>query len=286
MLEHAVLSYSAGTTGLDPDAYRVCRSNDDRLVNVVRVFPELGPMLEGARLMVISCYPATLGAFRGTIFVDTYLKWETFARAMLLANREGWTPLILGQPMFLLDALARYHREELPLPPRALACVGGYTCPLSLERTLVTEAHKSGGVLRVLHSYGVAEVDAACLVGVTRTRDGDVIYKSVLPHVVSSIRAGRLFLNAVDTGDFAERAADDAFLIRNAPDRLGEQTRLLLESWSETEWLRRTGHVGRVGSERVYQLRAGLRDARANERRYFEFQESFRGSWLDKPDWH
>jgi hypothetical protein len=281
----SVLSYSAGTAQLDPDAYRVVRAGEDRLASLARTFPELVPALSGRPLLIISCYPATLGTFANATFVDTYLKWETFARAMLLAERECATPIVLAQPLYLLHAFLRYAQRELPWPSRTLACTGGYACPWSLERTLLATAERCGALARVLHCYGAAEVDAACLGGIERTPAGEVIYKNLSAHVVPAIRDGRLFLDDFDTGDHAELTSDGAYLVRNAQSRLGGETLRDLESWSADDWQRRTGYLVRDRTQRIYQLREGLAGRGDAELDYHAFQARFRGSWLDKPDW-
>ncbi len=59
-------------------------------------------------ILLINAYPAALGAFPSAITVDAYLSPRVFTRAVQLGSAGNFPTIIIGQPLFLADALQRH----------------------------------------------------------------------------------------------------------------------------------------------------------------------------------
>ncbi|MBD3176996.1 MAG: hypothetical protein GF320_17620 [Armatimonadia bacterium] len=286
-----ILSYSAGRSDLDPEGYRVVHRPDpgeDRLSQVVRSFPQLGSMFVEAPVLAINCYPATLGAFPNGIWVDTYLRPENLSRSLILAAKRDMTVALLGQPLALLDLLLRHVRGGHPVPRRMMVVTGGYRCPSAAEAAMSSWC---AGITEfcVLHAYGAAEVDAACLVGVRPQGQSEPRYQVVADDVECMAEDGWLLLRRsgqppVRTGDRIEMT-QAGYVITPGPERLATCARESLDSWSTDDWERRTGWIGWRGSAMCFQLRQGHTPHAESEVPFWRFGEEFGFSWLDKPRW-
>ncbi|PKL75125.1 MAG: hypothetical protein CVV27_17005, partial [Candidatus Melainabacteria bacterium HGW-Melainabacteria-1] len=244
--------------------------------------------------IVINAYPAHIGTFEFGIFVDTYLSSKIALRALQLAAQQERTALLLGQPLFVAEILYRAIESQCPLPRSIVVAAGGYFMPASLQRAL-TDALRSRNInLLFVHCYGIAEVDAACLVGLDRTDAGDILFFERGPDIIVTLEDGRLLLtrknlmgadivSKVSTGD-QSIAYQDAYLIQPASNRLAKAVRESLESWDMATWERRTGYMY-FGRRPYYQLREGCSPQSEEELTHFSFAEKFGFSWLNKPDW-
>jgi hypothetical protein len=285
-----VLSYSSGTASRDPYGFRVARPGGDLLELLRGRWPELLRDF-GERLpLVINAYPAGLGSFASAVFVDSYLSHATASRALELASREGMPVVLLGQPLFVADLLLVHTSRQLPLPDALLLGLGGYTTPRSLEDCLRALCAAHGARLSLFHGYGVAEVDAACLIAVRRSESGALLYEKRGPDVVVTLRDNELLLARGEsarpfaTGDRA-RLQGEALVIWN-DTRLAPAVSALLESWTHEDWHRRTGYL-RHGAELRVQLRTGVApDPRCQFEVGFEdFARECGHAWLLKPRW-
>lgn len=292
-----VISYSAGRGRLTPDAFRVVRSGDSKLQRVLLGFPDIARALDGRMPLIVNAYPATLGTFQGAVLVDTYLRPQTVSRALLLACERGIPALWLGQPLPVADLLLEHLWLGLPLPSTLIFCLGGYNCPGSLEDFLLATAGTHDSHALVLHAYGAAEVDYACLVGMRTDSGGggEVVYLPVADRVTPLTVAGRLVLefaeygpggaiSRFETGDFARRQGE-GFVIRNSPERLDPALVDILNTWRHDDWSRRTGYVGWGADATIFQLRRGVSPSSRPELPFHVFADRFPFSWLDKPEW-
>lgn len=282
-----ILSYSASSKQTGPEGFRILAPAVSYLPALIERWPALGDALGKAPPLIINTYPASLGQFTFGIFVDTYLSVQTGLRALQLAAKEGLSALLMGQPLFLAELLFRGFQQGISWPDSLILASGGYIMPLSLEKVLIQRFTAKSVNCLVLHCYGVAEVDAACLVALERNQKGEILYYPRDSEIQAEISQGRLFLGYQqamqalqlwDTGDFAVR--DDAALkITPSPARLDPSVLTNLESWSESDWERRTGYLAwREGP--VCQLREGFLSETENELAHFIFAHENGFSWL------
>lgn len=287
-----ILSYSASSNQSGPDGYRILAPAVSYLPALIERWPSLGAALGKAPPLIINTYPASLGQFPFGVFVDTYLSVQTGLRALQLAAREGQTALLMGQPLFLAELIFRGFQQGIPWPNSLIMACGGYVMPLSLEKVLIQRLIAESVDCLVLHCYGVAEVDAACLVALERNQQGEILYYPRNSEIQAEISQGRLFLgyhqpgqalHLWDTGDFAHREAT-ALKIKPNPARLDPCVLKNLESWSESDWERRTGYLS--GSQgNICQLREGVFPESEHEIAHFHFAHENGFSWLRKPTW-
>lgn len=130
-----VLSYSAGSTQTGPFGFRKLRPSAERpdrvpsrgrmLDTAAQRWPELLEALGDGTILFINAYPASVGTFDFGITVDTYLSPRVLTRS---------PTILLGQPLFVADALLRHVAAGYPLPETLMLWVGGYALPRSLER--------------------------------------------------------------------------------------------------------------------------------------------------------
>jgi hypothetical protein len=287
----SILSYSAGQTSLDPNRFRVVLPKPGKLEYLLQQFPRLAAPLALGTPLVINAYPAPLTALRSCVVVDSYCRSETIARAMLLAVEQSLPCILIGQPLFLTDFLLRHIKKAKPLPERLVVCLGGYTCPRSLERLLLDLMAKAGVHFHLVHLYGVAEIDAGLMAAMDRTMGGDLIYRPIDEEFAPVVRDEHLWFaprktpecNPIPTDELAE-PCEDGLVIWN-PSRLGPIVAWELETWKDADWLRRTGFVGNAGDNLLLQLREGEEPRTDKELPFYKFAEQFGMSWLQKPDW-
>ena len=292
-----VLSYSSGSTNRGPEGYRDVMSagappRSAILSAIVSRWPALLEVLGGATpALFINAYPATIGRFEAGVVVDTYLSPKTTSRALQLAARESMPVVFMAQPLFAAECLQRYREAGLAWPKVMLLGVGGYPMLRSLEQTLTKWCR--GCELHVLHFYGLAEIDAAMLLGRDRTPSGEVIYfprEDVRAEVTEeALKISRRlgdegWSDPVNTGDTASKQGE-GFIFPQAAGRASARCLETLESWGEDEWCRRTGYLGVDDGVTFYQLREGRAALNENELSFWGFGERFGFSWLEKPKW-
>lgn len=289
LLAGSILSYSAGSTSLDPYKFRIVNTEDDRLGDIVACFPQLRASLGYGTPLVINCYPATLGIPSRATLVDTYLKPENFIRALSLAAGEDSTAIVCGQPLAVAQLITDYLATDKPFPNRVIFALGGYPCPRSLERMIRTKTEERGGTCTILFAYGVAEIDYGFLVGMDRDLSGSVLYrcvtKSLLPQVSGD---GTLVVQVEDklisTGDKA-LLVDDHFVVSN-PERFNPLVLAELDTWTIDDWLVRTGHIHAVMPNQYHiQLRKGYPTKSETELEYYLFMQRWDSPLGNKPNW-
>ena len=288
-----VLSYSAGSTQTGPDGYRKLRDRPGLLGSLVRRWPELIKAIGARTPMLINAYPAALGSAGSGISVDTYLSPRVMSRALQLAARAEKPVILCGQSLFLADALLAHVNAKRPLPDTMFLMVGGYVTPHSLERTLREVLAPHVQRILIVQGYGVAEVDAGCMMALDRDERGQLIFypredvecELDGDQLLLSLRGpdGALVVERWRTGDSAARVADGYALWNHA--RMHPTVHEALESWTTEDWRRRTGYVRREGDTLWIQLRKEHTPRHEHELDHWDYGRRFDFSWLNKPNW-
>ncbi len=291
-----VLSFSSGFQQRGPHGYRILRRNEKGgLVNLLKTrWPDMLKPFEGRTPMVINAYPACIGHFDFAVTVDSYLSGSVVSRALMLAELEKLPVMLVGQPLFVADAIFRHLDRGLVLPDTLLIGVGGYPLPRSLEDAMLGALREKVRHVALFQGYGVAEVDAGVLVGVERNERGQVVWHKRDDFVEVEIDQNRLFLSLrgpdgayvmrrFPTGDFAHPEGD-GFVLWNDESRINPAVIRLLESWSPQDWRRRTGYVN-VGAATRIQLRRRVQKETPQELEHWDYAKQFGFSWLWKPYW-
>jgi len=285
------VSYSAGSSKLDPLSFRIAENSSGKIGAAVTLFPTLGKYFQKTPVL-INCYPATLGSFESVIYLDTYLRPVNFSRGLMLAETLNTSCIVLGQPLVVLDLLMQHCAMEtsLPVPKQLLFALGGYYAPASMEGAFTQLLKPSVTEHDILHAYGMAEVDFGCLLGTTRNAEGKILYKIASGEVQVELKNGQLFLGK--TGETPLHNTDDnavwdkdSLVISPGNKRLNQEILEHLESWNFPKWERQTGHVARVNGDLVFQLREGLEPNNNSEMEFFNFSRSFKMTWAGKPSW-
>jgi len=288
-----VLSYSAGSTQTGPEGFRKLRPRPGLLSAALERWPSLGAMLGSGPPLVINAYPAAVGAGETGISVDTYLSPRVLSRALQLGAALGNPVILCGQPLFLADALIDHIGAKRVLPEVLLVMIGGYVTPHSLERAMTMWLSPHARSLQYIYGYGVAEVDAGCMIAKDRDDAGRLIFHA-RRDVEVDLDGDRLLLSLMGprgerlvdrwrTGESAESSAD-GYVLWNC-QRLHPRVHEVLESWKEADWRRRTGYVRRDGERIWVQLRKGHAPKDPFELDYWDFGRAYDFSWLDKPYW-
>jgi len=295
-----LISYSSGTTSTDPYSFRVMRNDSQLFESVVRRLPSsVVKALSGeSPPMVINCYPMPLMLGSHAVLVDTYLSFKIFSRAFALAAHESLPCILVGQPLFVLDALIKHTDQGRPVPRDVVIASGGYYMPRSLEHTILKVLNIHRRQLTVVQLYGLAEGDSGVLISVERADDGQPIYVPRNDRVVIDERHRRLFLTLLDanghpyidnldTGDNILRRERSGIVLENSK-RMSEELRTELENWTPDLWKRRTGFMATNGdtSTTAWQLRNGVEAINQDEYDFYDFQKRFSiGTFLEKPIW-
>lgn len=288
-----VLSYSAGSTQTGPEGFRKLRARPGALGAAMQRWPDLGEVIAGRTIMFINAYPASLGTIEAGISVDTYLSPRVMSRALQLAAASDKPVVLCAQPLFLADALLAHVAAGRPLPDTLLLFVGGYVMPRSLAQMIDALLTPKLRHLRFLQGYGVAEVDAGCMISRERDEAGRLIFHprdDVEPELdgeqlLLSLRGpeGEVQVDRWHTGDSAERVGEGYVLWNHR--RLHPSVHAAFESWSEADWHERTGYLRREDEVLWIQLRQGIEPRNDHELDYWEFARVHGFSWLDKPNW-
>lgn len=285
----SVISYSAGTSDVSAWKFRVLRAND-RIAEVIRLYPALAPVFDGVPPIIINGYPASLGLFPSGVFLDTYMRPINLARGIALAADLGAPVVFLAQPLAAASMLLKASALVSNGPNTLVLAVGGYFCPPSLESFLVDCGKRICKFTTVVHAYGIAEADYACLVGISRNDSGDVLYRLVTPEYGLDILNGALRFrhslsdSIIETGDIATEV-DGGVVIRNGKQRLHPLVKNDLVNWSTDLWERRTGYLCATSAGMRYQLRENILNPSDDELDYYEFCREYGMSFADKPIW-
>ncbi|MCC6221423.1 MAG: hypothetical protein IT291_09315 [Deltaproteobacteria bacterium] len=291
------LSYSNGTLSLDPYAFREASSGAEQIGAALRFFPAVEEVFKNQPI-IISCYPSSLGMFQGFTVVDTYLRSNTFSRALLLAHSEKLPAVIIGQPLSTTHLCLNHFTHKLDWPESIVIALGGYYCPLSLEKFIRHIMGQCRVKMEMLFGYGVAEVEFGCMLGKRDRKSTDVVYRIISDTINLFVEedSKRLHIKRVDdeafffTGDFAEKISDsngDSYILWNDEARLAKAVKRELETWEESSWMRRTGYLTFNGNNDsfIFQLREGIAPITNAEREYHCYNQQHGASWSDKPVW-
>ncbi|MCA9685271.1 MAG: hypothetical protein KC457_24035 [Myxococcales bacterium] len=288
-----VISYSAGSTQTGPEGFRKLRSRPGLFQAALARWPDLAQALAGRPPLVINAYPASIGIAGAGISVDTYLSPRVLSRALQLAAAAELPAVLCGQPLFVADALLAHLAADRPLPRTMLIMVGGYPLPATLEAMLTELLAPRLDTLHFLQGYGVAEVDAGCMMGRERDGDGQLIYYA-RPDVDVELDGEQVLLSLRDgegkrvvdrwaTGDSGRRSGE-GWVLWN-PRRCHPVVDAAFASWSADDWTRRTGYLHRDGETLWLQLRQGRSPRTPQELDHWDFGRIHGFSWLDKPVW-
>ncbi|MCA9218330.1 MAG: hypothetical protein KDB27_34915 [Planctomycetales bacterium] len=288
-----IYSYAAGTTSKDPYGFRVIEgSGPSRVSQILNAFPDQRRFFNSSA-MIISGYTASLGLTGDAPFVDTYLHFPTFLRAMKLAACERRQVIYASQPLSGAEMFFRLCDSNVELPRSLLWAVGGYYLPLSLEKAVRDRLEQCRCKLSCLHSYGIAEIGHSCFVATKRFACGRPRYRKVADEVQAEVstKDNRLTLTnchngrTVATSDQA-RLVGDEWQITSGSDRLAAKVLNELESWSNADWQQRTGYLQMDGTNLTIQLRENAsKTAMKNELAYYDYLARFGGSFFCKPTW-
>lgn len=287
-----ILSYPASACDRNPYAFQVVQKSNLFMESIVRNFPRIAEIITATPL-IINCYPAALFFPSCGVFVESFMKQKNVSRALNLAAKENMPAVILGQALFVADALKDHVRSGGAIPKKTVVATGGYYSPRSLEDS-IRMSWSPHADLEFLSFYGIDEIDPVLLISAFRTPTDDPIYLPRNDKVKPTIKEGKLFISLwtedcqalvenFRTGDCASYK-DEGIVIRN-PRRLGEMMQKELESWSHEFWDRRTGYVGRDSDKIIYQMRKGIQPRQAEEMDYFAFQARFASDFLSTPAW-
>lgn len=285
-----ILSYSASTQNQDPYGFRKAHSDPDYFEALGQLWPDIRSFLGDGVPLIINAYPAFLGQFTIGINVDSYLNIKTILRAFELAQREHKSVFLIGQPLFLAEAIFRGGLKH-KLPEQLLVFSGGYEMPKSLEESLSTVLSQAGSQHHFIHCYGMAELDAACLVAFERDAQGDLKYYPRSPSIDIQINNDHLALRHIqksdqwfDSGDIGEQR-ENYWVVTPSPKRFHPEIQSAFFSWTLEDWRRRTGFIAPHADGVVFQLREGLEPETDHEIAYFIYAHRYGFSWLNKPAW-
>jgi hypothetical protein len=290
-----ILSYSSGSHDRGPYGFRTLHRGGNLRALLENKWPNLFDGFGDRLPLVINAYPAAIGTFEFGVSVDSYLSLSTGSRALHLAHLEKMPVLLLGQPLYIADLVCRHLQRSALMPDTLLIATGGYVMPRALEATLRQVCSTHAERLSIVHGYGVAEVDAACLLAKDRTEHGHLIYVPRNERVEVTFDAdGQLLLSLRDaeggyvqkefpTGD-SGKPHGDGYVIWNH-ERLHPNVLKILESWKPEDWERRTGYLY-YGREVRFQLRKGEEPRAAIECEFHEYEKRYGQYWLFKPQWN
>ncbi|WDQ18261.1 hypothetical protein [Rhodopirellula sp. P2] len=315
-----ILSYSAGSTSLDPYKFRVIDSGQpaEKMQRLVSTFPSLQPFfVDPSQSLVVDAYPASLGGMESMTRVITYLHPPTCTRALRLAAAENRRVVFVAQPLAGADLLIQALRTQMDWPSELLWATGGYPLPASLQRSVDGWLAERGCRLSVLQAYGVAELDHTLMASMHRDQESRPIYQLVDP---------RLELDAAQNRFGGDSGASDqvrfrgekrknhdriesfgtGYHIHGNPSLYGEGALQWLEQWQPEDWMNHTGFWRECGRAIELQQRSGRSSSapvsvnslswsamtslptgvRCQPVEHYEFMSRSGMSWMEKPKWN
>ncbi len=285
----ARLSYPAGTRHVEPFGFHAVRPSGDLIARLERRFP--GTLLPGETPFVINACPTPPPDVPSAICIDTYCRIDHVFRALLLGAEAELPTFLFAQPLLAAEALLRHVRSGYVLPPRLTLCLSGYPCPVSLERVLLDLARSLRRDLRLIQLYGVDDIGPALLAATDRTIEGEPIYYPIDDHCEPALDDRRFVFRMTEGGKTQFRktrdkavACDGAWLLSNE-SRFHPVKQWELETWTDADWLRRTGYLAGRGEHLKKQLREGEKPADDSEIEYYDFAREHGADWLHEPDW-
>lgn len=256
-----ILSYSAGSTSIDPHKYRVIDSQGAaiKMQRLVGLFPELIRFFaDPTQSLVVDAYPASLGGMESMTRVITYLHPPTCTRALRLAASESLRAIFIAQPLAGADLLLQTLSGEMDWPEEMLWATGGYPLPASLQRSVEEWLAERGCRLSVLQAYGVAELDHTLMASMHRDDDTVPIYHVVDPELecipdendstgksrtIDEIRFRGVTHSNSDRLEWIDAGKPGTgFRIRGDSSLYEEGVLEWLENWQPIDWENHTGH--------------------------------------------
>ena len=298
-----VISYSAGRQSEDPFGYRVVRPIQGLLPTVANMDPTLLSMVTQYPSLLIQAYPAPISLLEIGPRVDTYMQVPVASRALALAAATDRTAILSTTPLMAARICVDHLRKQSVFPQRMILAIGGYPCPWSLEKFLRHQLRTSVAQLKLVFLYGQAEIDAALMVAMQRSRAGELIYvpraglelllTEYETHATTRIRLDGHEYTLSDT----ITRFDDGYCVSNS-QRWSSQALGWLEHWSHDDWNRRTGYIHFHKSSRergnadhlspdyrTCQLREGIGTTSQQEIDFYDYARKHRMDWLEKPRW-
>lgn len=253
--------------------------------DLVAARPALAAVL-GPETVVVDARPSAAGPFGIGLRVIVGPSTAAVGRALVAARVDDRPVVVLGQPLFVAEALHRHLAAGEPPPERGLFVLGGYWLPRSLESWF--QARAPG--LDIAQAYALPGCDAACLLGLARTEGGRTVWRPANPRVRVEVRDAELAVGLDDappvrTGDIAIDAGDGTLRIRPPSRRLDPAWGRALEGWTPRDWDRRTGHPVWRGRHIGLLLREGAEPESAMEVRFDAWAGRSGASWLAEPRW-
>jgi hypothetical protein len=277
------LTFSAGTNS-NHRKYRTVRGGMGVLPLVAQLAPALVETYLPGEPLIVQAHPATLSIEPIGPLIDTYLDPSVFVRSMRLAAELRKKVILCSQPLCVARLLLEYLAVgETRRPGHLLMALGGYPLPNSLEAAIGNWCAEAGIVVDFVQFYGVAEIDAALMVSTERNLDREPIYHArtgVRPVVDADCSLSvELEGSRFATTDLAS-ATPQGVLLRGGLRWTPEVIRQL-DSWTPSDWRRRTGHL----NGHTIQLREALAPVSGNEQEFFDFARVTGMQWLHKPNW-
>jgi hypothetical protein len=313
-----ILSYSAGSTSLDPYKFRVIDSGQpaEKMQRLVSTFPTLQPFFaDPSQSLVVDAYPASLGGMESLTRVITYLHPPTCIRALRLAAAEKRRVVFVAQPLAGADLLIQALGTQMDWPAELLWATGGYPLPASLQRSVEEWLTERGCRLSVLQAYGVAELDHTLLASMDRDQESRPVYKLIDPRLELNEERNRdeEVTRASDRIRFAGEELENhdcieshaaGYHIHGNPSLYCEEALNWLEQWQPEDWINHTGYWREGGRVIKIQQRVGRSTSESSVNHlswsamtalptgvhcqsvdHYEFMSQNGMSWMEKPKW-
>lgn len=287
------ISYSAGTTNLDPNRFRCIAENEDIIREVLELDQKLRSIVADDKSpILINAYPSDLGIqnFPHGIFVETFCNVDTCLRALQLAALEDRNAIVVGQPIFIAEVFWKAELLGLAMPGQIVVIGGGYYFPLSLEQYIQNSHSKSN--FYFVSFYGVAEIQSGLLFSNRRTDSGHQLFVPRSPRIsIVEVGAGFAFVLKDKSGQESIYPCEDKFEFRSDGillanrNNLSVSTQQSLESWNGDCWARRTGRRLVTEMGEYWQLRENMETPSSDELPFYTFFERSKQSHFHKPHW-
>jgi hypothetical protein len=297
MIPKYYLSYSNGTSGINPYKFRSVGSTSEHLRFIYESFPYFSKLIQEDPIIILN-YPSTLGLLDGFTVIDTYLREATFAQALQLAVLENKNVILIGQPLSIAHQIYTYYKSSLLFPKEIGIALGGYYCPYSLEKFITDSIKEKNASCNFIYGFGVAEIEFGCLLGTRLNESSKILYQKASSHIIIEIdkKSSELILHNVldgtntNTEDLIEihptnNFTNPTYVITQSPGRLSEKVTNLLESWDNTDWERNTGYLEQKDGELLFQLRNNVKKNQNYEIEYYDFLKQTGLTWTEKPVW-
>ena len=311
-----ILSYSAGSTSLDPFKFRVidAQKPTDKMSRLATIFPDLQPFfVDPSQSLVVDAYPAALGGMDAMTRVITYLHPPTCIRALRLATAEKRRVVFIAQPLAGADLLLQAMDTQMDWPSKLLWATGGYPLPASLQSSVEAWLAERGCRLTVLQAYGVAELDHTLMASMHRDSESRPIYQLIDPRLELDARDDGCSLNKHIRFQGTRTANHDriescggGYRIHGNPSLYCDGALRWLDQWQPGDWRNYTGYLSDRDGVAALQQRRGRasntevainclslpamaalpRGVACMPVEHFDFMSQDGMSWMEKPKWN